>query len=117
MDTEAIQIRGLQREEKGDNNESGCSGYTDQRQREEKGDNNRSGYKGYLDQGSADCGKGRQQRERMKRLYRARVRRGRRRATIKIADREAVQINGQQREEKGHKGYTDQRPADGGKGR
>ena len=43
-DAEAIQIKGPQREEKGDNKDHGRRGYTNQGpQREEKGDNKESG--------------------------------------------------------------------------
>ena len=51
-DAEAIQSKDSQREEKGDNKESGCRGHTDKGpQREEKGDNKESGCRGYTDQG------------------------------------------------------------------
>ena len=56
-DTEAIQIKGPQREEKGNNKESGYIGYTDQ-QREEKGDTNESGHRDYTVQGPAEGGEG-----------------------------------------------------------
>ena len=82
-DVEVVQINGLQREEKGDNEESGCRGYTDQgssrgRKRvtvkradaeaiqlkgphkEEKGNNKASGRRGCADQGAAEGGKKRQ---------------------------------------------------------
>ena len=62
--TMAIKIKGLQREEKGNSKESGC--------------------RVYADQGPAEGGGGgRQQRERIERLYRSRACRGRRTATVK----------------------------------
>ena len=64
---DAIHIKGPRREEKGDNKESGCLSYTDQGP-------------------PAEGGKGRQQNERMQRLYKPRANRGRRRALIKRAD-------------------------------
>ena len=39
----------------------------------------------------------------MRRLYRSRARRGRKRATIKRADAEAIQVKGSQRDEKAEK--------------
>jgi hypothetical protein len=55
----------------------------------------------------------------MRRLYKSRARRGRRKARIKRADAEAIQIKSPQCEEKsenkesGHRGYTNQGPTKG----
>ena len=52
-----------------------------------------------------------------KMLYRCRARRGKNRATIKRAGAEAIQIEGPQREgdneERGRRGNTNRRPAEG----
>ena len=82
-DTEAIQIKGQQEQEKGDNKVSGCQRLYKSKSmhREENGDNKESTYQ---------------------RLFRSSAHRGRRRATIKRADTEAIQNQG---------------PAHGGKGR
>ena len=91
---EAIQIKGPRRKHKSDRKERGCRGYTDQ--------------------GPAEGGEERQQRERMQMMYRSWARRGRRRATGKRRDAEAIQIKGPQMEEesdtkeRGCRGYTDQ---------
>ena len=52
---------GPQREEKEDNNESGCNKaiLTRGLQREKNGDNKQSGCRGYKDQGPAEGGEGR----------------------------------------------------------
>ena len=83
-DAEAIQIKGPQKEEKGDNKGTGCRGYTNHGRahrrmrratikrpdavaiqikglyREGKGDNKESGCRGYTNQGPAEGGEGRQ---------------------------------------------------------
>ena len=58
-DAEAVQIKGLQKREKGDNKESGRIGFAGL-QRREKGDNQESGRRDYADQGTAGEGEERQ---------------------------------------------------------
>ena len=61
VDAEAIQIKGPQKEEKGDNTGSARRGYTDQGPAEGgEGDSKRSGRRGCADQGPAEGGEGRQ---------------------------------------------------------
>ena len=69
--------------------------------RKQKGVNKERGYRDYTNQGPVEEGEVRQYSERMKRLYESRARRGRRWATLKRADGEAIyRHQGTRREKK-----------------